>query len=269
MRRVSARAHQRLRDIVSGMLTLFLSHRQSADSRAVGAAAESAGWPVVRLRSYVVPDELSGAGGVFYGESLFADAVCDQLGVNLLEPDVGWLPNLPEAHRLRNVELTTYAAAASDSRRRFVKPADEKSFAPGVYESGAALSRQVDPGTPVLSAEPVSFVVEFRAFVCKREVAALSPYIRAGELESDASDVEWAGARDALSRLLANPAVELPPGVVVDVGLVEGRGWAVVEANPAWGSGICACEPDGVLRTLLAACPPSVGNDTRRWLRSL
>src|SRR5262245_38856761 len=45
-------------------------------------------------------------------------------------------------------------------------------------------------------------------------------------------------------RLLAERTVALPPAFVVDVGLIEGRGWAVVEFNPAWCSGLLgACNP--------------------------
>lgn len=52
--------------------------------------------------------------------------------------------------------------------------------------------------------------------------------------------------------------------LVVDVGSIEGRGWAVVEANPAWGSGVCSCDVAGVLRTLEAACPAEVVPEHRR-----
>lgn len=35
--------------------------------------------------------------------------------------------------------------------------------------------------------------------------------------------------------------------IVVDVGEIFGRGWAVIEANAAWGSGIYGCDPGRVL----------------------
>jgi hypothetical protein len=40
---------------------------------------------------------------------------------------------------------------------------------------------------------------------------------------------------------------------VVDVGRVAGRGWAVVEANPAWGSGLYGCDAARVLPVLRGA----------------
>ena len=46
----------------------------------------------------------------------------------------------------------------------------------------------------------------------------------------------------------------LPPAFVVDVGLVEGRGWAVVEFNPAWCSGLLGTDPTAVLSVLKRSC---------------
>jgi hypothetical protein len=63
-------------------------------------------------------------------------------------------------------------------------------------------------------------------------------------------------------------SVPLPPAFVVDVGLIEDRGWAVVEFNPAWCSGLLGADPAAVLSVLERACrkacelPP---NETQ-WL---
>ena len=37
---------------------------------------------------------------------------------------------------------------------------------------------------------------------------------------------------------------------MIDVGRIEGRGWAVIEANPAYGSGIYGCDPQKVLEVV-------------------
>ncbi|MFI2604490.1 hypothetical protein ACH5AC_27990 [Streptomyces sp. NPDC018693] len=44
--------------------------------------------------------------------------------------------------------------------------------------------------------------------------------------------------------------------MVVDVGLVEGAGWAVVEANAAWAGGHYACDADAALEVVLRAARP-------------
>jgi hypothetical protein len=47
--------------------------------------------------------------------------------------------------------------------------------------------------------------------------------------------------------------MELPRAVVVDVGLIAGRGWAVIEFNAAWGAGLNGCDPEKVLPAILEA----------------
>lgn len=48
-------------------------------------------------------------------------------------------------------------------------------------------------------------------------------------------------------------AIVLPRAVVVDVGFVAGRGWAVIEFNAAWGAGLNGCNATTVLPAVLAA----------------
>jgi hypothetical protein len=259
--------------------TLVLSHRFSPDSNTLFAAALGAGWDVERLHGFRCPEGLAARRPVFYGETLLADAIADELGVLLVEPSADWLPRLPRAHRGREVRLTTLGEALEIVERVFLKPTDEKWFPARVYARGAdldpdpALSRAL----PVLVSEPVVFEVEYRAFVVERRVAALSPYIRGGEIargpdggwEADADEV--AAARACLAAVLGDPSVELPPAVVVDVGRMRGRGWGVVEANAAWASGLCGCDPAAVLAVLERAAVPvgEAGDDDRRWARSL
>lgn len=46
--------------------------------------------------------------------------------------------------------------------------------------------------------------------------------------------------------------------VVLDIGTISGRGWAVVEANAAWGSGIYGCDPMEVLGVIRHATKPKM-----------
>jgi hypothetical protein len=43
---------------------------------------------------------------------------------------------------------------------------------------------------------------------------------------------------------------DLPPAFVVDVGMVEDSGWAIVEFNPVWSAGLLGADPRAVLRAL-------------------
>ena len=144
----------------------------------------------------------------------------------------------------------------------FLKPHQPKAFEAKIYTS---LSRLMDeqhlPGdTQVLTSTPVSWTTEFRCFCLGGRVLASSPYLRNGELAiSDKG--EWLfepGEEQAVESfceaVLHENASSLPAAVVIDVGQVSGSGWAVVEANAAWGSGLYGCDPSLALDVIQAAC---------------
>jgi hypothetical protein len=233
-----------------------------------------AGWSVERLPSWRVPEWLRGQEVALYGEPLFAAVVADELGLALLEPPFDWLPTLPAGYLRREIRLATLGEARQHQQPAFVKPADDKCFLASVFPSGQQLpGEDVLPGRiPVLIAEPVRWEVEFRCFVLDREVVAVSPYLRRGEL-AQSPDGSWEDDRTEHARtfargILADLSVLVPPAVVVDVGVIEGRGWAVIEANAAWGSGIYGCDPAAVLPVVRRACLPAGGVSAadRRWV---
>jgi hypothetical protein len=263
------------------MPTLVMSPRYTDDSIALWRAALAGGWRTRRLQrlgeAELLPAELAGEDVAVYGETMMADVVVRALGLALFEPTHDWLPRLPEVHRRRRVELRTLGEARGRSGPVFVKPVDEKWFPARVYEERVDVDAQLADDLPVLVAEPVRFGLEVRAFVVGRAVATLSAYVRGGRL-ARGSDGTWPmsqdeedAARACLDRLLADPAVALPPGAVVDVGVIEGRGWAVVEANPAWASGLCGADPRAVLAVLRACCVPvrEVRSEEGRWVRAV
>ncbi len=244
------------------MPTLVLPPRYTTDTIAIAKAATVAGWSVERLPSWRVPDWLKSQEVVLYGEPLFAAAVAPELGLVLLEPTFDWLPKLDLRYRQRQVQLATLREARQLSKPAFVKPVDDKCFLAGVFHSGQELpGAEILPDTsPVLIAEPVCWEVEFRSFVLERAVRTTSVYLRRGQL-AQSEDGSWTDdhvneARMVAERVVSDPGVALPPAVVVDVGLIEGRGWAVVEANAAWGSGIYGCDPSRVLEVVARACVP-------------
>lgn len=246
------------------MPTLLLSARQSEDAQALWRACIGTNWKVERVHGWQVP-MLPPAEVALYGEPLFGRHVAQTLGLNLLEPKVDWLARLSNKWRGREVRFTTLGAARKIVERAFIKPADEKYFDAKVYRSGAELP-QVGPlpeELPVLVQEVVEWEMEFRCFILEGKVLTLSPYWRDGGLAQRAdgswltSGSEYNEARRFCAAFLDDPAVEIPAAVVVDVGVIRGRGWAVIESNAAWASGIYGCEPTQVLRVLRGACLPS------------
>lgn len=250
------------------MPTLIVPDRKSnPDIKALEYAAYELGWEFVPMR-YQLPERFDAAVPVLYGDPLFCDIIAAQLGVRLVEPSEAFLVCLPEEWRKRRISLTTLNEARLwDDGPVFAKPAADKSFPATVYASGAALPAEESvPGTtPVLLSEPVHWEVEWRLFVREGRVVTRSPYFRNGKLDLVARPDELGELRSFTKALLPEIEALLPPVAVVDVGKISGKGWAVVEANPAWASGLYGCDPK---QTLNALSLVTVHGETQStWLR--
>jgi hypothetical protein len=262
------------------MPTLVLAPRQNDDARRMAAAAQDSGWAVYAAPSWrTLPDSLRDSDPVLYSDPLFADIAAGLLNLSLLEPTADWLTTVPERYLRRAVSFMTLEDARRLTGPVFLKPAEDKSFPARVYEtpkSGLPPPDALPPEMPVLMSEPVIWEGEYRCFVHERCIAASSVYFRFGELAQDAEgtwhvrDGEWHEAVRFLETVLADSAVNLPPAAVVDVGCIAGRGWAVIEANPAWASGIYGCAARMVLPVLRAACRSAneVTSADRCWVRA-
>jgi len=233
--------------------TLIVSTRQTEDNQLIWRAAIQRGWSVERVKGIRVP-QIDGDQIVVYMESLFAPTVARQLGLELVATPESWLPDLPEEYRRREVRLTTLGEVPKEQCPLFVKPPNEKSFSARVYDDIEQLLKDYQPETAVLIASPVEWIAEFRCFCLDSRVRTLSPYLRNGQLSKldgfAATYDELEDAREFAERVLRDKRVEVPRAIVLDVGTIADQGWAVVEANAAWGSGIYGCEPNKVLNVL-------------------
>jgi len=236
------------------MPTLILTPRFTEDAQALWRAAVRLGWDVERLASWRIPDELlEVVDPVLYLEGLFGPTLAGQFGLRLLEPAMDWLPRLPEEYRKRWVYLSTLGKARTLAEPAFIKPPNDKSFPARVY-IGSELPTEYEDDSPVLVAEVVAWEKEFRCFVLDRQPRTLSVYLRSGQLQREceftSTEAEATEALEFLGRLLRDSGIDLPRATVLDVGVIGGRGWAVVEQNAAWGSGIYGCDPERVLEVI-------------------
>lgn len=236
------------------MPTLILTPRFTEDSQRLWRAAGQVGWNVERLTSWRVPEHLlTVPEPVLYLETLFGPTLAARFGLRMLEPPDDWLPRLPDDYRQRTATLTTFAEARKLTTTAFIKPPNSKSFPARVY-TGAELPDGYPDESPVLVQEVVAWEKEFRCFVLDRQPRTLSVYLRNGELQKAndyaTSDDEVAEVTAFVNRVLADERVDLPRTAVLDVGVIAGRGWAVVEQNSAWGSGLYGCDPAEVLEVL-------------------
>lgn len=236
------------------MTTLLLSARYSEDSIMLRNAALALGWSVERIHNRRDVEWLKGRDIAIYGEWIFTQMVAEVLDVRLIEPAADWLLHIPEKFRQRDV----HAMLLSDTRKittpTFIKPAEGKPFESQVYSSGTDLPALPDD-LPVLTAEPLVWEAEYRCFVAEGKVATLCFYLQNGELtkneEGTWPETGLEEARTFAEQVLSE--VSFPVAGVLDVGQIQGRGWAVVEANPAWASGIYGCDPSQVLQVIKRA----------------
>ena len=242
---------------------LILPPRYTSDSIRMAAAADRAGWGVTRLAGWRIPESWYASNAdevVIYGEPLFAEVVAPQLGVQLLEPSGDWLARLPGSWRKRDLRNATLREALTIREPTFIKPPGSKDFPAGVYVPGQLIpgAEVLPPDTAVTLAEPVEWRIEWRCVVLDRAVVTRSVYLRNGDLARVEDDwpatADEQAACDAFCRsLLDDPAVDLPRSVVMDVGEIVGRGWAAIELNAVWGSGLYGCDADAMLPALHAA----------------
>lgn len=239
------------------MPTLILSPRHTEDSQRLWRAAGRKGWEIERLTSWNATEGLAVISDpVIYVEVLMAPTIAEPLGIHLVEPPENWLPSLPWAYRKRDVKLISLGEARKNDNSCFVKPPNDKSF-PASVTRGSDLPTDFPDEMNVLSAEVVQWEKEFRCFVLDRQVVTFSIYLRGGELQKDngyaSSEEEDAGLLAFAKTVLGDPRVEFPQAFVLDAGVIRDRGWAVVELNAAWGSGLYGCDEEKVLDVIRVA----------------
>ena len=112
----------------------------------------------------------------------------------------------------------------------------------------------IDASNPVLLSEPVEWSAEYRCFINEGEIAAWSPYISFGRPAWKPFGKGHFGCRNPgnlesfCKRLFSRSGIVLPPAFVMDIGLIDDRGWGVVEFNPVWCSGVLGADRERFLR---------------------
>jgi hypothetical protein len=258
------------------MPTLLLSTMALPGAAALAEAARRAGW---QARAHDQSLKLRpGKEVVFYGGSDLALGIATQFRLALLEPSLDLLAKTPLEYRFRAVEYGTFSDLQNLKSPTFVKPADplNKAFEAGIYADARAIRTptKVLSATPILAAEPVDWLFEYRCFVLEGKVVATSPYLQFGRpiwrpfAQGGTARQESAAVRAFCERFLTRVKDLLPPAFVVDVGLIEDRGWAVVEFNPAWCAGLLGADPQPILDVLRRASRDraSLSEGDRRWV---
>lgn len=255
---------------------LIVSPRSSTDSIALLKAAREAGWDTHRAIRYRPPDEPV-QNPVIYGELIFCDVMAETLGVALFDPPDDWLANLPQKYLRRKVEAAFIRDLPRFVERGFFKPANDKVFPASIYEGGGCVpTRHLSPATPVLVSEIVEFEIEVRCYLLGRKLMTAGVYLTADYVLGESELRAFVGAQKWVQYLLDDSEVELPPASTLDVGFIPGQGWAVVEINQAYSSGVymrgagLSADPSKILPVLQAASKPlgEVTEEERPYVRT-
>jgi hypothetical protein len=244
------------------MTTLLLSGPDLPTGDALAVSARRRKWAVDVWNGQPAPTVRSRL--ALYTSVDAARRIVTDYGLTLIEPSLDLLATLPPSLLLRDVRCASFGELRSLSRPWFVKPADplDKCFDAGVYGDvrDIRVRRPIADDIPVLVSEPVEWTHEYRCFVLDGEVVASSPYLSHGRVAWRPFDQMREPpplpeeARRVCRHLVETAGGALPPTVVADVGVIEGCGWAVVEFNPVWCSGVLGADPSQVLRCLARAC---------------
>lgn len=260
------------------MPTLLLSTLDLPSAPALADVARRSGWRVFTLDDNSSP-RASGQ-VMFYGGADVALSVAARFRLALLEPPLDLLSRLPMEFRLRAVEYGTVRDLSRLKASAFIKPADplDKAFDAGISANVREIRilKDVDGSTPILVAEPVQWLAEYRCFILEKKVATMSPYLSFGRPvwrpygQGGEEARECSHVRAFCERMFSQSRLALPPAFVMDVGLIEDRGWAVVEFNPVWCSGLLGANPRHVLDVLQRACRDAeeLSETDRHWLVS-
>jgi len=214
--------------------TLILPPSYSSDSNNLRKVAEARGWNVHRAIRYQAP--FTAGPLAVHGPLAFCDIIAQQVGLRLLDPPDAWLANLPREYLLRDVWAGTVADLHKVKSKAFIKPANDKVFQYGTYEQGRDVpTRHIASTCPILVSEVVAWDIEVRLWILDRKVVASEFYRIVGDHEPK---VVLARAEAFGQGILDEPDYDLPSAVVIDVGHIEERGWAAVEANQAYACGI-------------------------------
>lgn len=232
-------------------------------------AARKADWGIHRAINMAPPEN---SDCCVYGELSFCDIMAERCQLGLLDPNDDFLFMLAATtdyvKRRVSVMKASQLRATRFIEKQFVKPVNDKVFQRGVYRfSGDVPLRYVDDDCPCLVSEVVDFETEIRLYCLDGKVVTSASYMLIGDR---AEDVEISEAHDFGDEVLRVSSDWLPSAVVLDVGRITGRGWAVVEANQAYASGIYGgADTNAILDVIYRSAGPltNVSESDKKFIR--
>lgn len=191
-----------------------------------------------------------------YGEDIYAEIVAEQCNLTLTKPDDNWLSKISEEFTKRKISYGQLKDFVHEENI-FIKCSDFKSFKAGVFDKVTDIKGfdTLDLESMVFTSEVVKWELEVRCFVVNNEIKTHSSYWRNNAFDTNSlSETEQKDLFEFFNSFIQQYARTLPKAIVLDFGIIKEKGWALIEANPAWCSGLYACDAEKALEVVVESC---------------
>jgi len=234
-----------------------LSPMYTEDSNILKKASIGSPYELSRFNGkWSVPEEFRTAVVAVYGEDIYAEIVAEQCNLTLTKPDDHWLSIVSEEFTKRKISYGQLKDFVNEGPV-FIKCSDFKSFKAGVFDQVTDIKGfdSLDPEITVFTSEVVEWELEVRCFVLNGKIKTFSSYWRNDVYDTNPlTGTEQQELFAFFSQFIERYAETLPKAIVLDFGTIRGKGWALIEANPAWCSGLYACDAEKALEVILESC---------------
>ncbi len=226
-------------------MILIIPEKPDLERDSVARVWRESGGDVLRLGKFWNPPELDPTRVRVYGDDIFCQVLAQKLDLSLVSPGDDFLGHVHKRWLGRDVDIFSLAMARESEFPVFLKSAAPKIFRACVYNDREELNKncvKLPDDTLTIRSSIVSFMAEARGFILDGVVVDCSIYEGSESLSEATSFLE--------SFVKEN---EIPKTVVLDIGYIENTGWAIIEANASWGSGLNGCAAEKVLPCILNA----------------
>lgn len=236
---------------------IALSPIYTEDSNNLKKASINSPYELNRFNAkWNVPEEFRDDVIAVYGEDIYAEIVAEQCNLTLTKPKDNWLAGISEQFTKRKISYGQLKDFANEENI-FIKCSDFKSFKAGVFDKVTDIKGfdTLDLESSVFTSEVVEWELEVRCFVLNNEIKTHSSYWRNDEFDmNQLSETEQKDLFEFFNKFMKKYSETLPKAIVLDFGIIKGKGWGLIEANPAWCSGLYACDAEKALGVIIKSC---------------
>lgn len=236
---------------------IALSPMYTEDSNNLKKASINSAYELSRFNAkWNVPEEFREDVIAVYGEDIYAEIVAEQCNLILTKPDDDWLSKISQEFTKRRISYGKLKEFVHEENI-FIKCSDFKSFKAGVFDKVTNIKGfdTLDLESTVFTSEVVEWELEVRCFVLNNKIKTYSSYWRNNAFDiHPLSETEGKDLFEFFKNFMQQYSDTLPKAIVLDFGIIKGKGWALIEANPAWCSGLYDCDAKKVLEVIVESC---------------